>query len=195
MLVLHLLFGIKQLGVCMIRHDGRSVEPGDTARRTAHGPMTASVRNIVTTLMDAHAERAPMDVHVALTTALVHAVAHSLQSPTSRSGRKAHHTFQNVCLYVQEHIQEPLTRESVADEFRLNPSHLSRLFRQEGAMKFTDYLSWVRVDRAKFLLRRHDLTVDEVAADCGFNDTAYFCRVFKRRTKFTPSEYRRAPHR
>jgi AraC-like DNA-binding protein len=64
------------------------------------------------------------------------------------------------------------------------------VFRAEGFMRFTDYLAWVRVDRAKYLLKQPDMTLDEVASGCGFNDTAYFCRVFKQRTKKTPGRYR-----
>jgi AraC-like DNA-binding protein len=58
-------------------------------------------------------------------------------------------------------------------------------------MKFTYYLTCVRIYRAKFMMRHHPaLTVDEAALSCGFSDTGYFCRVFKRRTKLTPTEYR-----
>ncbi|HWI58060.1 MAG TPA: helix-turn-helix domain-containing protein, partial [Bacillota bacterium] len=48
----------------------------------------------------------------------------------------------------------------------------------------------VRTDRAKHLLRNCRLKLDEVAAQCGYRDAAYFCRVFKRLEKLTPAEYR-----
>jgi AraC-like DNA-binding protein len=57
-------------------------------------------------------------------------------------------------------------------------------------MRFTDYLTWVRLDRAKYMLRHHDRTLGEVAQSCGFSDIGYFCRVFKRKTKLTPTAYR-----
>jgi AraC-like DNA-binding protein len=193
--VLHLLFGVKQLGASLIQHDGRSAEPSRAARFTAHSPITPPVRGIVNALMDTHDENMPPAVSTMLATALLYAAMHSLQAPSLTPGRKAHHKFESICLFMQEHVHQPLTRESVAAQFRLNPNHLSRLFRREGSMKFTDYLTWVRIDRAKFLLRRHDLTISEVAAACGFNDPAYFCRVFKQRTQLTPLLYRQTPLR
>lgn len=48
----------------------------------------------------------------------------------------------------------------------------------------------VRTDRAKHLLRSYDLKLDDIAARCGYRDTAYFCRVFKRLAKMTAADYR-----
>ena len=93
-------------------------------------------------------------------------------------------------MYVQENFQSPITRESVAQHFGLAPNHISRLFRKEGFMRFNDYLNLVRVNRAKFMLQNYGLTLKEIAFDCGYNDTAYFCRVFKKTCKVTPTQYR-----
>jgi YesN/AraC family two-component response regulator len=64
------------------------------------------------------------------------------------------------------------------------------LFRKEGFMRFNDYLNLVRVNRAKFMLQKYGLTLKEIAFDCGYSETAYFCRVFKKTCKVTPSQYR-----
>ena len=56
-------------------------------------------------------------------------------------------------------------------------------------MTFSSYLMHVRTDRAKHLLRSYGLKLDEVAARCGYRDTAYFCRVFKRATGLSPHQY------
>jgi AraC-like DNA-binding protein len=106
---------------------------------------------------------------------------------------KGDKVFHNICLYLQLNFHFPLTRDGVADHFRLSPNHVSRLFRRHGLTRFVDYLTYVRLDRAKYLLRHHNLTVDEVARSCGFADTGYFCRIFKRKLKVTPTAYRLAP--
>ena len=59
-------------------------------------------------------------------------------------------------------------------------------------MRFSDYLNAVRMNRAKFMLRNYGLTLKEVAANCGYSDIAYFCRMFKRMNKETPTQYRAA---
>ena len=57
-------------------------------------------------------------------------------------------------------------------------------------MTFSSYLTHVRIDRAKHLLRSYNLKLDDVAVRCGYHDTPYFCHVFKNLTKATPAEYR-----
>ena len=46
------------------------------------------------------------------------------------------------------------------------------------------------MNRAKFMLRNYSLTLKEVAANCGYNDIAYFCRIFKKMNNETPTQYR-----
>lgn len=57
-------------------------------------------------------------------------------------------------------------------------------------MTLADYIAWVRIDRAKFMLKKYQFRLSEVAERCGFQDVNYFCRVFKTKTGMTPSEYR-----
>jgi AraC-like DNA-binding protein len=148
------------------------------------------VPGILDALMNLPAQSGDNRAGQLLVEALLHCCVKQLGEPTGHTGGKADKTFQNICLYLQENFQFSLTRDSVADHFRLSPNHVSRLFRSEGFMRFTDYLTWVRLDRAKYMLRHHDKTLSEVAQSCGFSDIGYFCRVFKRKTKLTPTAYR-----
>ncbi|WP_346348329.1 AraC family transcriptional regulator [Enterovibrio norvegicus] len=95
-----------------------------------------------------------------------------------------------LLIYVQENFHKDITRVSVASRFGVSSAHVSRLFNQEGSVKYADYVTYVRLDRAKFMLKKYNFKVDEIAHRCGFKDTNYFCRVFKQKTGKTPSEYR-----
>jgi AraC-type DNA-binding domain-containing proteins len=114
----------------------------------------------------------------------------SLKS-TGNQYSRGYALFDAVRNFIEKNYQQPITRESVADDFFISPNYLSWLFRKEGHMTFGDYINQVRLERAKFLLRRFDLGVNEIANQCGFNDPNYFCRVFKKNTALAPTEYRK----
>ena len=98
--------------------------------------------------------------------------------------------YQSVCNWVQDHYAGPISRESVAAFFNISPNHLSRLFSQQGSMSFVDYVRWVRMGKARTILQKYHLPVGEVAKRCGFPDSDYFSRLFRRQFGVTPGEYR-----
>ena len=71
--------------------------------------------------------------------------------------------------------------------------YFSNLFRSEVGMSFSDYLIQVRVENAKCLLRRFDLSVEDISKKCGFNSLAHFSRTFKDRCGQSPLKYRKSP--
>ncbi len=188
--VLTILFGARHTGISLVP-TARAGGIAPTALKAqinvpAESPcrmMLSALTSLVTSGADSPACRS-------LVEAILHCSSSLLDQAPSDLGSKASRTYQSLCLYAQEHFHQPLTRESIADQFRLSPNHVSRLFRQQGLMTFGDYLNWVRIDRAKLLLRRHDFSLDAISARCGFNQVSYFCRVFKARTKMTPTQYR-----
>lgn len=187
--VLTLLFGRRQTGISLVSQEKKD-DPATAIKAHFHRPVEGPVPGILDALMNLPAELPGNPTGPLLVEALLHCSLKLLREPAGHTGGKADKTFQNICMYLQENFQFPLTRDSVADHFRLSPNHVSRLFRSEGYMRFTDYLTWVRLDRAKYMLRHHDRTLGEVAQSCGFSDIGYFCRVFKRKTKLTPTAYR-----
>ncbi len=186
--VLTLLFGKKQIGVSLVSHAGGGGEPSRALKVTLN-PLEGLTQHVLSALTTLAANPQP-PLDRLLAEALLHACRQMLENPAERPARKAVRTYEAICLYVQENFQSPLTRESVAQYFDLNPNHVSRIFRREGYMRFSDYLTLVRLDRAKFMLREYASPLKEIAANCGYHDVAYFCRVFRRITKVTPTEYR-----
>ena len=96
----------------------------------------------------------------------------------------------NALQYMQEHLAENMTRDVVARNAGLSPSHFSHLMRAKLNSSFTDLLTQYRVDRAMQLLTRTADSIAEIALACGFPDQSYFTKVFKRRTGRTPLAYR-----
>ena len=111
----------------------------------------------------------------------------------------ASHTLQDyraeyACRYVLAHFHENINRDKMAEMVNLSPGYFSNLFRQEVGMSFSDYLIQVRVENAKSLLRRFDLSVDAISKRCGFHSLAHFSRTFKDRCGMSPLKYRKSPH-
>ena len=188
--VLTFLFGVKQIGISLVRHKGGSQVPPAVVKASVHGGYDVPTHSILAALMVLAADHSKGPLARLLTESLLHACLRLLKSPQKQRPRKAIRTYESICLYVQESFHSPLTRERVAQHFGLAPNHVSRLFRREGFMRFNDYLNLVRVNRAKFMLQNYSLTLKEIAASCGYSDPAYFCRVFKKACKVTPTEYR-----
>ncbi len=188
--VMTFLFGRQQVGISLTEHEGRGSEPRARAKASLGRPLDA----VASGLLDVLCLLAEYDSDRAMNNLVVEAFLHALvrqfdQAPIGQVS-KGKRTYEMICLYVQENAQCPLTRELVASRFGLNPSHVSRLFRAEGAMRFSDYVNLARINRSKVLLREGCKAIKEVASDCGYADAAYFCRVFQRYVKMTPTAYR-----
>ena len=93
--------------------------------------------------------------------------------------------------YMQEHMQDDLSRDDVAAVACLSPSHFSRVVKQIYGQSFTDLLTQIRVDRAKEMLVRTEKSLIQICLDCGFSDQSYFTKVFQKHTGHPPGEYRR----
>ena len=186
--VLNLLFGRNQIGLSLVQHDGRGTAPPHVVKATVHSALDGPMADMLNALLGL-----PVNIHGAaalLVEALLKTCLEMMLRPVPMPGGKSAGFYESLCMYVQEHFHLPLSRSSVAQHFRVSPNHISRVFKKNGRVTFNNYVNYSRVDRAKYLLKLHNQTVDEISAACGFADTAYFCRVFKAKTKLTPTAYR-----
>jgi AraC-like DNA-binding protein len=99
-----------------------------------------------------------------------------------------------ACRFVLAHYHENINRDRMAEKVNLSPGYFSNLFRSEVGMSFSDYLIQVRIEKAKQLLRRFDLSVEAISKKCGFNSLAHFSRTFKDRCGVSPLKFRKNPH-
>ena len=94
--------------------------------------------------------------------------------------------------YLEQRYRHRLTRWQVAQAAGVSEDHLSRLFHREFGLTLWEYLTRLRIARAKERLRHSDESVQAVARAVGFHDRAYFSRVFRRLTGVAPRAYRAA---
>src|SRR5215471_4566743 len=188
--VLTFLFGTRQIGVSLVRHNGKTQVPVSALKTSIHGAYDGVTHALLSALVLFATENPKGRLPGLLTESLLHSCLRLLKAPQNHPCRKATRTYESICLYVQENFQRAITRGMVAQHFGLAPNHVSRLFRQEGLTGFNDYLNLVRVNRAKFMLQNYRMTLKEVAAKCGYSDIGSFCRVFKKISQVTPTQYR-----
>lgn len=93
--------------------------------------------------------------------------------------------------YIQQHYQEALRLEDVSSAVGFNATYFSTLFKKETGQNFTDYLTDLRINKAKELLCGEDLSVMDVAEEVGYRDLKYFSRLFKKSTGVSPSDYKK----
>ncbi len=92
--------------------------------------------------------------------------------------------------FVEANIHEPLSLTDVAAELGVSPSRLSHLFRDKAGITFSRWLTEKRVQRAKDLIAREDVSMLALAEYSGFRSYRSFQRSFKRVTGVAPSDYR-----
>ncbi|QHW31441.1 response regulator [Paenibacillus rhizovicinus] len=92
--------------------------------------------------------------------------------------------------YISQRFAEDLSLEEAAESVHLNQFYFSKVFKQHVGETFIDYLTGLRIDRAKQLIEEDVLSLKEVSYQVGYKDPNYFSRVFKKVTGVAPSEYR-----
>lgn len=91
---------------------------------------------------------------------------------------------------IEKRAHEKLTLSDVAAEVFISPCYLSRLFKTICGTSFQDYLTNVRIDRAKTLLRDTQMPCRAIGQQVGYESPSYFSKVFKQITGMSPTEFR-----
>ena len=92
--------------------------------------------------------------------------------------------------YIMEHQTENLRLGQVAQSANSSPFYFCKLFKKATGLNFTDYLSRIRIERARNLLLNPNLRVSEIAFEVGFQSLTHFNRVFKNTVGQSPTRYR-----
>lgn len=99
--------------------------------------------------------------------------------------------IRQVMKIVERDYKKEIRLAEIAKELHINASYISRLFKEEVGVNFSDYVLNYRIKKAKmYLLQNKEASMLEVAEQCGFNSQQYFSKVFKRLVGYSPREYR-----
>jgi len=98
--------------------------------------------------------------------------------------------FKPLLKYIEESYMKPITLTEMALLSNISTSHFSLLFREYFHQTPVDYLNSYRIEQSCLYLTNSSLSITEIAQLCGFSDSAYFVKVFKKYKKITPKKYR-----
>ncbi|MCR8631580.1 response regulator [Paenibacillus radicis (ex Xue et al. 2023)] len=106
-----------------------------------------------------------------------------------RSG-KSSNVIERIRQVIEERLADSLTVSDIAESVYLSPTYVSLLYKQETGDTVYEYLTKVRIEKAKELLRDTTVKLYEVCYAVGYSDPSHFSKLFKKVTGFTPSAYR-----
>ncbi|WP_248930425.1 AraC family transcriptional regulator [Paenibacillus hamazuiensis] len=107
-----------------------------------------------------------------------------------RGTARAESHAEKIMHWVEEHYTEPFDLGELAKELHLSRHHVSHLFRSETGSSITDYLIARRIRQACWLLKTETTPVEHIGPKVGIPNYSYFCRLFKKITGLTPTQYR-----
>jgi two-component system response regulator YesN len=102
--------------------------------------------------------------------------------------------IENVINFIHQHFNENLTLQSLSEIAYVHPAYLSKLFKEKTGSNFIDYLTSVRIEKAKVLLRDISLRVYDISDMVGYSSPKHFSKLFKDTTGLTPRDYRKNCH-
>ncbi|MBO1514132.1 helix-turn-helix domain-containing protein [Metabacillus bambusae] len=97
---------------------------------------------------------------------------------------------EQILEYIQTNYNKEISLNGIADKLSLDPSYISRLFKQKVGMNFMEYLISLRLNSAKEMLKNNTLSVKEIGQSVGYYNTHSFIRIFKKYEGITPGKYR-----
>ncbi|MBQ6322832.1 MAG: helix-turn-helix transcriptional regulator, partial [Lachnospiraceae bacterium] len=92
--------------------------------------------------------------------------------------------------YILENYASDISLDDVSREVNVSPYYFSKLFKEEAGENFIEYLTGIRMEKAKQLLLQEGRSIKEIGMLVGYGDPNYFSRIFKKQTEMTPREFR-----
>jgi len=113
-----------------------------------------------------------------------------LSSRIAKLRQRERSIVHDIVSYIEQHYQEELTLQHISDRFHLSREYISRRFKQDLGENLSDYITRIRIEKAKLLLMNPQLRIVQIAEMVGYRDEKYFSKVFKKTTGLSPNQYR-----
>ena len=108
---------------------------------------------------------------------------------THRNLKQENHAIQEAVKYIKTNFSENISLEVLGAVTGYSPNHFRKLFTEIMGTSPQKYLEHVRINHAKYLLVKREISLADIAYACGFSSQPYFTKIFKARTLLTPYEF------
>ena len=120
-------------------------------------------------------------------------ISQAIEIRDQNSGNKNRSILKTAVDFIESHyMEEDISLNTVANVANVSSNHFSALFSQNMGQTFIEYLTTLRMNKAKELLRCTGMRSSEIAGEIGYKDAHYFSYLFKKTQGMTPSDYRKA---
>ena len=99
--------------------------------------------------------------------------------------------YQRIIPYIEEHLTESISVDTIAEYVALNPHYMMRLFKKETGESILGYITAERIELAKEMLLKTDWPIELISEKSGYFSVTHFGNMFKRREGMTPGQYRK----
>lgn len=117
-------------------------------------------------------------------------IEHALKMINAANDAKTEDVAEKAKKYIDQNFREDLSLDEISGVYDISPFYFSKVFKTQTGVTFTDYLTSVRVNKARELLESTNKSMKEICSEVGYSDPNYFSRIFKKHTGVTPTEYK-----
>lgn len=150
-----------------------------------------SLRQIFVNAINEYKFKKPGYISVLRATAISGIIACLRNVYAGEDGVEKNTFVTNIIRYINENYMGNVSLSAICDEMGYNVQYVSRSFKAQMGMTFSEYLFKVRIQRACSLLLSTDMTIQEVSNAVGYSNTAFFHKVFKSVIGETPADFRK----
>lgn len=117
-------------------------------------------------------------------------ITDATRSVVTKASTQADNLIDQAKEYINDDYSKDISLDDISRRINISPYYFSKLFKEETGINFIEYLTNIRMDKAKELLAQPDISIKDICVSVGYQDPNYFSRIFKKSNGVTPSEYR-----
>ena len=150
--------------------------------------LDTQIKEFINETYNEHPSKESVLTNIALL--LTHEIIRNVLNYTPHSIQLSENIILNRAIaFINTHYSQNITIEALANLSQLSSSHFSKLFSDSMQISPMTYLKRIRLQNAKKMLLSNQLSITQVAQQCGFNSSAYFSKLFKESFNETPKEF------